>query len=327
MTDLTPIIAEAWKAVKEDEARHAKYAEASEADKLRYAGDVVEFRTSMEGEGKTEEEINDILGIKEKVVKEKKVRVKKVKGPKKPSSGYQCYSKEQLPLLQAMEEHKEKKMTDLTPIIAEAWKAVKEDEAKLAKYTEAAAADMTRYEEEVGEFRAKMEEEGKTAEEIEELVGTKRKAKAPQADGEGSAKKPKKPKKEKKPRAKSAYMFYSAHVREQVKAENREISSVDIMKKVGAMWKEVTAEEKKPFEEQAAADKVRVQEEIAKLPADGAASDAASPAAEQEKASPLKRSMREIAEELDSVEPTKSQAPQEGEGGEAAAMEEEASAA
>ena len=102
---------------------------------------------------------------------------KKPPVPKKPLNAYQCYSKEQMPLLQATEEHKEKRMTELTPLIAAGWKAVKADAAQLAAYALAAEADKARYSVDVGAFRARMEGEGRSAAEIDELLSSKRKAK------------------------------------------------------------------------------------------------------------------------------------------------------
>ena len=64
------------------------------------------------------------------------------------------------------------------PLIAEQWTAVKNDGALLAKYSQAAEEDATRYQREVAEFQKKMEDEGKTADEIGELLSIKRKAKA-----------------------------------------------------------------------------------------------------------------------------------------------------
>lgn len=62
--------------------------------------------------------------------------------------------------------------------------------------------------------------------------------------------------------ATSAYMFFSKHHRMLLKQENSELSFGDLGKTVGAMWKAATPEEKRPFEELAAEDRVRYLGEL-----------------------------------------------------------------
>ncbi|KAF7791579.1 hypothetical protein EIP86_002595 [Pleurotus ostreatoroseus] len=62
-------------------------------------------------------------------------------------------------------------------------------------------------------------------------------------------------------RALSAYMFFSQDWRERVKAENPDASFGEIGKLLGARWKELDDEEKKPYIEQAARDKERAEKE------------------------------------------------------------------
>jgi len=54
---------------------------------------------------------------------------------------------------------------------------------------------------------------------------------------------------------KSAYNFFVAEIRPKVKEENPNMSFGDISKKVGEMWKNLSAEERKPYEEKAEAAK------------------------------------------------------------------------
>ncbi|KAI0351662.1 hypothetical protein OH77DRAFT_1429492 [Trametes cingulata] len=87
---------------------------------------------------------------------------------------------------------------------------------------------------------------------------TKRRAaekqeKAPKAK---SKKDPKAPK-----RALSAYMFFSQDWRERIKAENPDAGFGEIGRLLGAKWKELDEEEKKPYIEQASADKARAEQE------------------------------------------------------------------
>ncbi|KAI0632820.1 high mobility group box domain-containing protein, partial [Trametes polyzona] len=65
-------------------------------------------------------------------------------------------------------------------------------------------------------------------------------------------------------RALSAYMFFSQDWRERIKAENPDAGFGEIGKLLGAKWKELDDDEKKPYLDQAAADKVRVEQEKSK---------------------------------------------------------------
>ncbi|KAI5830367.1 hypothetical protein K523DRAFT_239947, partial [Schizophyllum commune Tattone D] len=71
-------------------------------------------------------------------------------------------------------------------------------------------------------------------------------------------------------RALSAYMFFSQDWRERVKAENPDASFGELGKILGAKWKEMDDDEKKPYVEKAAKDKERAE-------ADKAAYDVSTP--------------------------------------------------
>jgi len=64
-------------------------------------------------------------------------------------------------------------------------------------------------------------------------------------------------------RALSAYMFFSQDWRERIKTENPDAGFGEVGKLLGAKWKELDEEEKKPYIEQAAKDKTRAEEEKA----------------------------------------------------------------
>ncbi|TFK37630.1 high mobility group box domain-containing protein [Crucibulum laeve] len=92
-----------------------------------------------------------------------------------------------------------------------------------------------------------------------EATKSKRKVaeKAEKAPRKGK-KDPKAPK-----RALSAYMFFSQDWRERIKAENPDAGFGEVGKLLGAKWKELDDEEKKPYVDQAARDKTRAEEEKA----------------------------------------------------------------
>ncbi|KAI0334137.1 hypothetical protein GY45DRAFT_1242924 [Cubamyces sp. BRFM 1775] len=92
----------------------------------------------------------------------------------------------------------------------------------------------------------------------ETTKATKRRAaekqeKAPKTRGKKDPKAPK--------RALSAYMFFSQDWRERIKAENPDAGFGEIGKLLGAKWKELDDEEKKPYLDQALADKARAEQE------------------------------------------------------------------
>ena len=86
------------------------------------------------------------------------------------------------------------------------------------------------------------------------------------SSGDGGEKKPAKKKKEKVPgqpkRNLSSYFIYVRENREKVIADNAGISVTEITKILGAQWKALSAEEKAPYEEKAAEDKVRYAREM-----------------------------------------------------------------
>lgn len=64
-------------------------------------------------------------------------------------------------------------------------------------------------------------------------------------------------------RALSAYMFFVQDWRERIKSENADAGFGDIGKLLGAKWKEMSANEKKPYEDKAKNDKDRAAREKA----------------------------------------------------------------
>jgi len=58
-------------------------------------------------------------------------------------------------------------------------------------------------------------------------------------------------------------MYFSKHHRTLLKQENTDLSFGDLGKTVGAMWKAASQEERRPFEEMAAADKDRHSKQLA----------------------------------------------------------------
>lgn len=57
-------------------------------------------------------------------------------------------------------------------------------------------------------------------------------------------------------------MFFSNAKRDQVRSENPELKFGEIGKHIGELWKNLSAEDKKPYEEMAAKDKERYEREM-----------------------------------------------------------------
>ncbi|KAI5985015.1 high mobility group box-domain-containing protein, partial [Pisolithus albus] len=66
-------------------------------------------------------------------------------------------------------------------------------------------------------------------------------------------------------RALSAYMFFSQDWRERIKTENPDAGFGEVGKLLGAKWKELSDDERKPYIEMAAKDKARAEEEKASM--------------------------------------------------------------
>jgi len=71
----------------------------------------------------------------------------------------------------------------------------------------------------------------------------------------------KKPKKAGPKRGKSAYIFYTMEKRSEVKAANPTASMTDVTKKMAETWNALSAEDKKHYQDLAAADKLRFETE------------------------------------------------------------------
>lgn len=109
--------------------------------------------------------------------------------------------------------------------------------------------------------------------EVASSKGSSAKKKSKEVAEEGSKKK--KPKKKKDPnapkRAMSGYMLFSNAERENLKKANPKIAFGEVGKILGERWKNLTAEEKEPFEAMSRADFKRYKEEMARYKSGGSA--------------------------------------------------------
>lgn len=77
------------------------------------------------------------------------------------------------------------------------------------------------------------------------------------AGGRGKNRQPGKPK-----RATSAYLYFLSHLRDQLKAQGKSIKIGELAKEAAQKWHAMDSDTRKPFDEQALADKRRYEQEM-----------------------------------------------------------------
>ena len=96
-----------------------------------------------------------------------------------------------------------------------------------------------------------------TTEELVEAFAEDKSKKVKFPTKKKATKDPNKPKK-----GNTAWIFFTNDLREKVKGENPEAKTTDLTKIMSPMWKALTDEEKKPYQEMAVADKIRYEKEM-----------------------------------------------------------------
>ena len=141
------------------------------------------------------------------------------------------------------------------------------------------------------EERAKWNADTKAAKDKYEAIHGKT-VRKPKKDAKGDADVKKKKKKDGPKKAKSAYIYFSVEKGAAIRKENASATMKDTSKLIGDMWKVLSAEDKKPYEALAAADKERYASAV-KVGAQGKAGAGAGAADEDEsdssEVSPLPR--------------------------------------
>uniref|UniRef100_A0A7S3PG15 HMG box domain-containing protein n=1 Tax=Aplanochytrium stocchinoi TaxID=215587 RepID=A0A7S3PG15_9STRA len=159
--------------------------------------------------------------------------------PKRPLSEYMLFNQEMNPKIRA--EDPTLPITEVSKKVGALWKTI--DSETKAKYAEMAANIKAKYEEALSRY---IPSEGY------DQRGRLIKEDTP------AAKKAKKDPSMPKP-ARSAYAYYAAEMRDSGKFEG---TAQEISKKMGAAWKELDEDAKKPWTEKSAKDKKRYKEEI-----------------------------------------------------------------
>jgi len=157
--------------------------------------------------------------------------------PKRPKSGYMFFCEKKR--LEIKASQPELKVTEVAKVLGERWKSAT-PETK-AKYSKKSEADKVRYNAEKAEYKRPSDEEL-----MKQKINQKKKR------GKQSGTK-KRTKPEGAPtRGKSAYLFFCADKRAEVKAENPDLKATEILAELGRLWKELSDEDKNQYNEQAA---------------------------------------------------------------------------
>ena len=220
---------ELWRELSEKEKK--KYEKIAQQDKERYEEEKKEYRRPSEEE------------ISRKISETKEMKkLKDPHAPKKPKSAYIYFSIKNR--TQVKEETGATSIGEISKELGSRWRSM--DEAQKAEYIEMQKEDKERYDNEIQSY------EKPSIEELKELAKKpkpKRKAVSRKTSETGI----------KKPR--TAYIFFCIENRERIKEENPELKSTEIMKQLGAEWKQLDDEHKEKYIEMATNDKERYNQE------------------------------------------------------------------
>lgn len=169
-----------------------------------------------------------------------KRKTKDPNAPKKASSSYIFFCKDAREVIKR--DSPDMKATDVIRELGRRWKALSDKER--VKYDKLSQEDKVRYAREMESYTPTESPEEDVSEGKKKRGGGRKKQTGP-----------------KKPT--SAYLFYCADVRSQLKEDHPDKKMTDLSKMMGKMWKELPEEEKRLFHDRAAQDKERYQREVA----------------------------------------------------------------
>ncbi len=191
----------------------------------------------------SEFEVKDLKKLIPKGSKNKKV--KDPNAPKRATTAYLIFMAEVRGKVK--EENPNLKSNELSKIMGQMWRDMDSSDKK--KYEDLAEKDKKRYKEE-------MESYSSSDSETEASDSDEKKVK--------KEKKEKKEKKKKDPNAPkkvtTAYFYFMAEVRDQVKEENPDVKPAERSKIIGQMWRDL--EDKSKYEEMNENDKLRYKKEM-----------------------------------------------------------------
>lgn len=193
----------------------------------------------------SEEEEKPKKKKKAKKAKGERKAKKKKEGPKRALTAYFFFT--QANREQARKENPEMKMTEISKVLGQKWKEVSDEDKKA--YEEKAKADKARYKEEKEKWD---EEHPHDSDDDDEPKKKKKKGTKRKSRPEGAPKK-----------ASSSYnLFMKKKMADFKKTKGEEKTKMtEVMSTISSEWKGLSTEDKKEFEDAAAADKERYAKE------------------------------------------------------------------
>lgn len=164
--------------------------------------------------------------------------------PKNASNAYMLYANDNRQRVR--DTNPELKIGDIGKILGEEWRKIRDAKGpEFARYEKLAAADKLRFERECDAYGGKPKRKTKNRD------GSPKRTKAP-----------KDPNAPKKPL--SAYILFSNDQRDKVKSEKPELAADNkaLMSELGARWRQLDDEAKRPWNKLAAEDKMRYEREM-----------------------------------------------------------------
>jgi len=260
VTEISKTISAEWKAM--DPQRKKEYEEKAAEQKAKYVQELEVYKKT-ENYSKHQQKIKEwkereeALGRTKKKGKAKKAPKKPKQPdsmPKRPQSSYFIFSNERRNQLK--DQYPDKKITELSQLIAAEWKTKTAEEKKV--YEDRAAQKKEEYQVTIAQYK-KTKEYDEYALKLEEWKKQKKefdRMEKMDVDSEDEPLKvslPRKPKDEKCPkRPLTSYFLYAKAVREKTKQEFPEMAITDIAKEISKKWKVLTEDEKQPFNDEAA---------------------------------------------------------------------------
>eukprot|EP01083_Nonionella_stella_P010153 29014_1 len=248
VTEISKTISSEWKAmdatqkkVYEDRAAILKSEYNIKFDEYKQSDNYRKYQLQL---AEWKETSKDILKSKGKPPKKPK---QPESMPKRPQSSYFVFSNERRSQMKS--EYPDKKLTELSVIIAGEWKNKTAEEKKY--YEEEAAKNKIKYQSEIEQYK-KTKEYDLYQERVEEWkLEKKRWDSGAYIENDANTPKislPRKPKDSKCPkRALTSYFLYAKEIRGETKLEFPDKPITEIAKEISKKWKVLTEDEKKPY--------------------------------------------------------------------------------
>lgn len=262
LTDVTTKLADMWRKLSDTEKE--PYQIMSEKDKERFKREMERYNPPDSSSESSESDSD-----------RKKKKKKKSNRPKRPMSSFFFFANERRQNLR--DKNPELKVTDVTKTLADMWKKMSEEEKR--QYYEMGEREKERFKRENNDYCSI------------ESSNDSDSSRASQTNEKEKSKKRKKP-----TRPMSAFLHFAREQRQMVREKHPEAKITEITRILASMWRNLTEEEKKPYQLYSTKDKERFREESLQyaLPTDTIlhSSDSSSESSENERSSRKKKNSK-----------------------------------